>query len=192
VWSTSSTVDKFCWQHDWHVVTKFSESKVYEKVPAESALILEKLEFVYNTESSLRAKKIDPASRFNTIPACGGKTDGRTDIILRLSCLNGWPRWRRARSEVVPVRRASQSTPGCCRGTCAQVPAQMRAADWTIRQRHQWRHLQPQQQPCSFYWLHRCCPKTPFYPNIRQYARLYDFNQQSKQKVWQWSYDKII
>ena len=141
---------------------------------------------LFTTQNQASApKKIDPATRFNTIPACGGKTDGRTDIILRLSCLNGWPRWRRARSEVVPVRRASQSTPGCCRGTCAQVPAQMRAADWTIRQRHQWRHLQPQQQPCSFYWLHRCCPKTPFNRNIRQYARLDDFNQQSKQKVWQ-------
>jgi len=38
VWSTSSTVDEFCWQHDRLAVAKFSKSTVWDQVPAESIL----------------------------------------------------------------------------------------------------------------------------------------------------------
>ena len=49
MWSTSSTVDKFCWQHERLVMTKFSKSRVWDKVPKRSALILQVPEFPYGT-----------------------------------------------------------------------------------------------------------------------------------------------
>jgi len=35
VWSTSSTVDEFCWQHDWLAVAKFSKFRVGAKYQRE-------------------------------------------------------------------------------------------------------------------------------------------------------------
>ena len=74
-------------------MAKFSKHGIWDKVPEGSTVILGDTQIFLQqgvglVEGSLYAKtQLDSSSRFDTIPACGGRTGGRThdDSICRAS-----------------------------------------------------------------------------------------------------------
>ena len=76
--------DEFCWQRDRLAAVKISKSEVWDKVPEASTQIFGDTQIylqrsVEEVEGSLHVKnQLDSSSRFDTTPACDGRTDGHT------------------------------------------------------------------------------------------------------------------